>query len=276
MNRFNNTPVIIIGIFLLLIISLGITNYFSINIPYLSFVEKGIYNLLSPIINVVDNVFTSIDNYIKRFKDSGELIAENKKLKKQLAEQRLDNLLMKKYEIQNERLRKLLDFKELTSYKTQGAEVIGFGPSEWKEKILINKGIKDGLEEGMTVVTYNGSFVGKIDYIANNSAQVELVNDSDFVVAGIVQRENSRAVGLIKGIQEDNEFNVMDNLAWDADIRENDLILTSGLSNSFPKGLPIGKVVEVNPDNYGVSQKAKIDLFLDINTVEEVLIITDF
>lgn len=276
MNRFNNTPIIIIGIFLLLIISLGITNYFSINIPYLSFVEKGIYNLLSPIINGVDNVLTSIDNYIKRFKNSGELIAENKKLKKQLAEQRLDNLLMKKYEIQNERLRKLLDFKELTSYKTQGAEVIGFGPSEWKEKILINKGKKDGLEEGMTVVTYNGSFVGKIDYIANNSAQVELVHDSDFVVAGIVQRENSRAVGLIKGTQEDNEFNIMDNLAWDADIRENDLILTSGLSNSFPKGLPIGKVIEVNSDNYGVSQKAKIDLFLDINTVEEVLIITDF
>ena len=276
MNRFNNTPLIIIGIFLLLIISLGITNYFSINIPYLSFVQRGMHNLLTPIVGGVNSVVAGIDNYIKRFKDSGEIIAENKKLKKQLAEERLDNILMKKYEIQNERLRKLLDFKELTSFETQGAEVIGLGPSEWEEKILINKGEQNGLEEGMTVVTYNGSFVGQIDYITNNSAQVELVSNSDFVVAGIVQREKSRAVGLVKGTQENSEFNIMDNLSWDSDVRENDLILTSGLSNTYPKGLPIGKVMEVNPDNYGVSQQARIDLFLDLNTIEEVLVITDF
>jgi len=276
MNRFNNTPLILIGIFLLLIISLGISNYFSINIPYLSFVQRGIHTLLTPVVSGVNKVINGIDNYIKRFKNAGEILAENEKLKKQLAEERLNNILMKKYEMQNERLRKLLDFKELTSYKTQGAKVIGFGPSKWKEKILINKGNEAGLKEGMTVVTYNGSFVGQIDYITGNSAQVEVVNNSDFVVAGIVQRENSRAVGLVKGTQENSEYNIMDNLSWDSDIRENDLILTSGLSNTYPKGLPIGKVTEVNPDNYGVSQKAKIDLFIDLNTIEEVLVITDF
>src|SRR6056297_755939 len=276
MNRFNNTPLILIAIFLLLIISLGISNYFSINIPYLSFVQSGIYNLISPAVSGVNRVITSTDNYIKRFKNAGEILAENEKLKKQLAEERLNNILMKKYEMQNERLRKLLDFKELTSYKTQGAKVIGFGPSKWKEKILINKGSKDGLKDGMTVVTYNGSFVGQINYITSDSAQVEMVNNSGFVVAGIVQREDSRAVGLVKGNQENSKYNIMDNLSWDSDIRENDLILTSGLSNTYPKGLPIGKVTEVNPDNYGVSQKAKIDLFIDLNTIEEVLVITDF
>ncbi|HKL76410.1 MAG TPA: rod shape-determining protein MreC [Halanaerobiales bacterium] len=276
MNRFNNTPLILIAIFLLLIISLGISNYFSINIPYLSFVQSGIYNLISPAVSGVNRVITSIDNYIKRFKNAGEILSENEKLKKQLAEERLNNILMKKYEIQNERLRKLLDFKELTSYETQGAKVIGYGPSKWKEKILINKGSKDGLKDGMTVVTYNGSFVGQINYITSDSAQVEMVNNSGFVVAGIVQREDSRAVGLVKGNQENSKYNIMDNLSWDSDIRENDLILTSGLSNTYPKGLPIGKVTEVNPDNYGVSQKAKIDLFIDLNTIEEVLVITDF
>lgn len=276
MNRFNNTPLILIGIFLLLIISLGISNYFSINIPYLSFIQKGVHTVLAPAVSGFNTVVTGIDNYVKRFKNAGELIEENKQLKKQLAEERLNNILMKKYEIQNERLRKLLDFKELTSYKTQGAKVIGYGPSKWKEKILINKGSKNGLKKGMTVVTYNGSFVGQIDYITGNSAQVEMVNNSEFVVAGIVQRENSRAVGLVKGTQENREFNIMDNLSWDSNIRENDLILTSGLSNTYPKGLPIGKVTEVNPDNYGVSQKAKIDLFIDLNTIEEVLVITEF
>ena len=276
MNKFNNTSLIIIGIFLLLIASLGIINYFSINIPYLSFVEQGLHNILTPIISSVNNLITGVDNYVQRFKNSGEIIAENKRLKKQLAEEKLDNLLMKKYQIQNERLRKLLDFKELTSYKTQGAKVIGYGPSEWEEKILINKGTNDGLKVGMTVVTYNGSFAGKIDYVADNSAQVELVNDSDFVVAGIVQRDESRAVGLVKGTQKDSNFNIMDSISWEADIRKNDLILTSGLSNSFPKGLPIGKIKEVSTDNYGVSQKARVDLFVDLNTIEEVLIITDF
>ncbi len=199
MNNFNNNILIIVGIFLLIILTLGVINYFGINLPYISLIEKSLFNVMNPIIEGVHNINSGINNYFIRFNKTDEIIEENQKLKKELANERLENLLLEKYKRQNERLKSLLDFKELISYETTGAEVIGFGPSEWEKKLLINKGENDGLKEGMTVITYNGTFVGQIDYIATNSAQVRLVNDPDFIVAGIVQREDSRAVGLVKG-----------------------------------------------------------------------------
>ena len=68
----------------------------------------------------------------------------------------------------------------------------------------------------------------------------------------------------------------MDNIAWDADIQQNDVILTSGLSNNFPSGLKIGEVISVENDNYGLSQKAEINLYINNITLEEVLVITNF
>lgn len=276
MNKFNNQAFVILGIFIILIAALGVVNYFEINLPLISMIERLVYNFLSSIIEGINNVIASINNFFLRFNKTGEIIDENEKLKRQLADEKVENLLIVNYKYENERLRKLLNFKEQREFETTGAEVIGFGPSKWENKIMINKGKEDGLKEGMTVVTYEGAFLGQIDYISNDSAQVKLLNDSDFVVAGIVERSESRAIGLVKGELNDDDYNVMDNLSWEADIKKDDVILSSGLSNNFPEGLRIGKVIEVESDNYGVSQKAKIELFMDSYTIEEVLVITNY
>ena len=276
MNKFNNRAFVILGIFILLIAALGVVNYFDINLPLISMVERVVYNFLSSIIEGINNLIVSVKNFFYRFNKAGEIIAENEKLRRQLADQKVENLLIVNYKYENERLRKLLDFKKQSELETTGAEVIGYGPSKWKNKILINKGKEDGLKKGMTVVTYEGAFLGQVDYISNNSAQVKLLNDSEFVVAGIVKRNDSRAIGLVKGELNEDDYNIMDNLSWEADIKKDDVILTSGLSNNFPEGLRIGKVVEVESANYGVSQKAKIELFMDAYTIEEVLVITDY
>lgn len=276
MNIFKNKAFVILGIFILLISALGVVNYFNINLPLISMVEKFIFNSLSSIIEAANNIIASFKSYFLRLNKTGKIISENKRLKRELADQKLENLLIVNYKYENERLRKLLNFKEQKEFEITGAKVIGFGPSEWKKKLLINKGKEDGLKKGMTVVTYEGAFVGQIDYISNNSAQVKLLSDTDFVVAGIVERNESRAIGLVKGELDEDNYNIMDNLSWEADIKEDDVILTSGLSNNFPEGIRIGKVVEVESDNSGVSQKAKIEPFMDPYTIEEVLVITNY
>ena len=73
----------------------------------------------------------------------------------------------------------------------------------------------------------------------------------------------------------------MENISWntrseEGDIKEGDIIVTSGLSDNYPRGIPIGEVVSVETDNYGLSQKAEIKLFMKKKTIEEVLVITGF
>ncbi|ACL70172.1 rod shape-determining protein MreC [Halothermothrix orenii] len=263
-------------ILVLFVTSLGIINFTGVDIPYLNWLQVGTHNLISPIVNYITGICDSIQEYWNGIMNVKQLINENKGLEKKVANLERQLLVLKFMARENQRLRELLSFKEFVPYKTLGAGVIGYSPSPWKEKIIINRGSRDGIKPNMPVISYNGILVGRVDYVATNSSQVLLVSSPEFVVGGIVQRPESRAIGLVKGQLNEEGINLMDNLSWDADIKKGDLILTSGLSNRYPKGIPIGEVIKVEPDNFGLSQKARVELFLNLHTIEEVLVITDF
>ena len=185
-------------------------------------------------------------------------------------------MFLSNYDRENKRLRELLDFKEKVEYEMIGAEVTGNSPSVFEQIITINRGRKDGLEERMPVITYNGFLVGRIDYVGSSSAQVRLITDNQFVVGGVVARSDSREIGLVRGSGRRDQNNTMDNIAWDADVEIGDVILTSGLSNNFPEGLKIGQIKSIEPDNYGLSQKAEVELDIQSITIEEVMVIKNF
>jgi rod shape-determining protein MreC len=96
------------------------------------------------------------------------------------------------------------------------------------------------------------------------------------VVGGIISRSDSREIGLVRGSGRRDKLSTMDNIAWNADIESGDIIYTSGLSNNFPSGIKIGEVQSVDADNYGLSQKAEVMLFINTVTIEEVMVITNF
>ncbi len=276
MNNFNSSGIVISIIIILLISGIAVINYFEIDVPYLVWVEKGIYNVITPSVGYFTNLYDSVYSYWQGFMNVDNILAENERLEKRTASLKRENLLLQKFKRENQRLRKLLAFKKYVDYKTKGARVIGYNPSNWGSKIIINLGKNDGIEKKMPVISYNGLLVGRVNFVGANSARVSLVNDPEFVVGGIVQREDSRVIGLVKGQPKERKINIMDKISWDADVKKGDFILTSGLSNNFPKGLPIGKVTEVKADNYGLSQQAKIKLFFSLQTIEEVLVITDY
>jgi rod shape-determining protein MreC len=126
------------------------------------------------------------------------------------------------------------------------------------------------------VISYQGYLVGRIENFGSSFAQIRLITDHNFVVGGIIARTDSREIGLVRGSGRTDAPNIMDSIAWNADIESGDVVLTSGLSNNFPAGLKIGEVAQVETDNYGLSQKADINLFMNQITLEEVMIIKNF
>lgn len=265
--------VLIIAVILILV---GSLYFFNINIPYFQYAERGIYNLLSPPIEYFSKIYDSTVTYWKGLFNVNRVLDQNRLLEEKNASLRLENSILERYKRENERLRKLLSFKEQIPYTTIGAKVIGFSPSLWENKLIIDKGSNDGIFNKMPVVSYQGSLVGHIDYVGSSSSQVSLIYDPEFMVGGIVGRNESRAVGVVRGQLKDNKINIMEKISWNADIKRGDVIVTSGFSNNYPKGLPIGEVLEINSDNYGLSQSAEIKLYSTINTIEEVLVIKDF
>lgn len=197
-------------------------------------------------------------------------LAQNNKLAKQvyLLKQRL--VAMQDIALENSRLKKALHLKETAPYKVISANVVGRSADNWSSVIFIDKGSLQGIKNGSVALSYLG-LIGRVLEAAKYTSKVLLANDPDFAVSGIIQR--SRQEGLISGTL--GNFLLMKYLPIDADVRLKDLVLSSGLTHNFPKGLLIGSVAEVGEENSGLSRYCLIKPALNFSSLEEVLIIVE-
>lgn len=193
---------------------------------------------------------------------------ENERLKKEI------DLLKRKLNevdeiyLENARLKNLLSYKQKSPYKVVVAKVIGRSPDTWSSVIIVDKGERQGIKQGMIAINYLG-LAGKVIETQDGTSQVMLLNDLNFCVSGIVQR--SRQEGLVCATL--GESLVMRYLSQDADIQISDIIVTSGLTPAFPKGLLIGTVVGLDKDSSGLESFAIIKPLVNLSNIEEILII---
>lgn len=195
-------------------------------------------------------------------------MVENERLKKEV------DLLKRKLSttseiyLENERLSNLLSFKQRATLQVIAAKVIGRSPENWSSTIIINKGKNNDIERGMTVISYLG-LVGRVIETAESTSKIILINDPNLGVSCIVQR--SRQEGLVSGTL--GHSLIMKYLPKEADIKISDVVITSGLTQAYPKGLLVGSVVEVNDEFSGLTRYAIIKPAVNLSSIEEVLVI---
>jgi rod shape-determining protein MreC len=193
---------------------------------------------------------------------------ENRDLKFEIEQLRLEQVRLSDDAQQARRLQALLGFKEQYIAKTVAAQVIGSSGSEQSRSVYIDKGTSAGVEKDMAVITADG-LVGKVLRAYGSSAQVLLINDQSSGVGVILDK--SRLQGVIKGTAVGEV--ILEKVMTDEQVAPGDLIVTSGGDQIFPKGITVGTVMKVSPG---------ADLFLNIRVkpsanlsrLEEVLVIT--
>lgn len=242
------------------------------------------YNLLEkividyvfrPVFIAVDSVKDVVGRNLQVITNYQNIKRANKRLKKKVDQLNFKLNTMEKVKNENQRLRELLNFKERVPYQIVGASVISYSADNWSQVVTINRGKKAGIKAKMAVLAEKGYLIGVVKRVTNHTAQVLLLTDQQFVTGGLVSRTSSRDLGVVRGRKKSNNL-LMNNLSWNADIKPKDIIVTSGLSGNLPKGLPIGEVISVSPDNYGLTQEAELNPFLALNRLEEVLVVTEF
>jgi len=194
---------------------------------------------------------------------------ENELLKQEVARLQNDKTQLQEAALANLRLQRLLDLKETASFRSVAAAVIGRDPSNWYRTLMINKGSRDGVEVEMGVVTPVG-VVGRVIKTSATASQVLLVTDRNSAVAGMIQR--TRDEGLVEGTE--NGMARIKYLSLLADLQEGDLVLTSGLTGTFPKGLQIGTLGRATKRESDLFQQAALVPSVDFSKLEEVLVIT--
>lgn len=169
----------------------------------------------------------------------------------------------------NLRLTSLLELKETLSAPTITARIIGRDPSIWFKTVIIDRGSKDGLIKGMPVVVAEG-VVGQILDCAPHYSKILLANDPNSALDALVQE--SRVQGMLKGQGKKNKFS-LEYVLKNYEIKVDDLVITSGMSGPFPKGLSIGKVSKVTKNPRGMFQDVEVTSDVDFNRLEYVIII---
>jgi rod shape-determining protein MreC len=193
----------------------------------------------------------------------------NDELRKSLIDALGKNNHCKEIELSNSRLRSLLSFQRTAGLGVVAAEVISKDPSPWFKSIVIDKGKADGLAKGMPVVASQG-IVGLITNVSSRYANVLLIIDQNSAVDSLIQR--TRARGILKGNSDRCLFKYV---LRKHDIAEGDTVISSGLDGVFPKGLLLGRVLEIIRSNSGIFQEVSVIPLVDFEKLEEVLVVVN-
>jgi rod shape-determining protein MreC len=193
---------------------------------------------------------------------------ENQQLRDQIEQMRLQQVRMQQDALQARRLQSLFDFKEEFISQTLPAQVIGSSGTDQSRILYIDKGSDDGIKADMAVIAPEG-IVGKILLVRPTTSQVLMINDQLSGVGAAL--EKTRLQGILAGTPSGTL--IIKYIMKDEKVEPGESVVTSGGDRIFPKGLPIGKVVE--------SSDGK-DMFLDIRVapaanlsrIEEVLVVT--
>jgi rod shape-determining protein MreC len=171
-----------------------------------------------------------------------------------------------------ERLRRLVSFAEAAPERRYvGARVIGVRLGTVGRQLLtIDRGADDGIATMMPVVVADG-VVGRVHAVAGATADVLVLTDLNSSVAVRVERTRARA--NVRGLGKPDLCR-LDFALRTEDMIEGDALVTSGTDGVFPRGLPAGKVTQLERRQHGLFQDARVVPAVDVTRVEEVLVVT--
>ena len=204
------------------------------------------------------------------------LAAENEVLEQRIAEMEDVARQADSTARENERLRDLLQLKATREdFVLVDAYIIGWSSTDWENTFTINRGTMAGIEENMCAITANGEVVGLVTEAGLNYAVVKTVLDSTLEISGTIATSGYNGMvsgGYISGVETLLQMNYLPSSAI---IRNHDQVVTSG-STVYPRGLIMGYVVDAGVEETGVAKFALLRAAADIDSQEQVFIITQY
>ena len=187
---------------------------------------------------------------------------ENKRLKKENFFLLMQKNRYSALRAENILLAKLLKYKVPEEANFVTAQIVSTDGFGFSHSMIAYIGEDEKIKKGQIVLNEKG-VVGRVEEIGGNYARILLITDINSRIPVMVERTRSR--GILAGDNSLEPKLIFTPL--DADIKEDDVIVTSGVAGGFPAGLPIGSVKNVN------DMQIKIQPFADIKTLEYVKII---
>jgi rod shape-determining protein MreC len=184
--------------------------------------------------------------------DINRLRTENAELRRLEAANARQLLEVEHLAQENHQLRELMGARDRAPVRSQVAEVLYDTRDPFARRIVLDKGLQQGIVNGQPVIDSTG-VVGQVTRVFPLSSELTLLTDRHIAIPVQVQRNGLRAIASGSGQGGRMELRY---LSVNADLKEGDLVVTSGLDSVYPPGLPVGKVLSV--DRRGAGNFARI------------------
>ena len=231
-------------------------------------IGRLVIELTAPVQNLIKKSADGVADFWMNYFQLVQIRQENIDLKATVNSLKMENNRYRERLSTHERTQELLQFKQTISRPVLAAQVVGLDPTGWFKSVIINKGSKAGLGLDMPVVDASG-VVGKIVSFSSNYAKVLLIIDQNSAVDCLVQRSRDR--GMIMGLSA--ETCKLNYVVKSSEVTVEDRVVTSGLGGIFPKGLPVGEVLNVADISGKLFKDIEIRPAVDFSKLEEVLVI---
>ncbi|HMK55262.1 MAG TPA: rod shape-determining protein MreC [Dissulfurispiraceae bacterium] len=212
--------------------------------------------------NLISSMSAGIDGIVNAGDENKKLKAE---LKATLAERERYGEIIK----ENQRLTDLLNLRREVQGGGIAARVVARGYDKFVNTLVIDKGKNQGVVKDMAAITSKG-LAGKIFALRNDYSDVMLLTDPNFSVA--VRLQESRYEGVLTGTG--HRYCIIKYVAAESQVKEGDVVVTSGMDGVFPQGLPVGRVSRAQSDGVEFFQYIEVLPFQPPSKIEEVLLIS--
>lgn len=243
---------------------------------FIKAVDGVIHYVFDPVQSVLVGTRQWVGQRLENYFDLVDMRREYRSVVERLAEVERLNLELGERLHVSEDERQLLTKFFYDDYAGIPARVIGHDPLAHAKTIWINVGRTEGVEDDLPVMGLAG-LVGRIIDVHGHSSQVLLLIDPDFYVDALNERTRFRAMlrgmGAKLDAQRYPQLTQVEYLQFGSEMEVGDRMLTSGLGRLYPRGILIGRVIEVERDKKEVVSTSKVIPAVDLTKIESVIVL---
>jgi rod shape-determining protein MreC len=221
----------------------------------------------APLLSLSSNITGGVERAWRNYIWTVGARTENEQLLQMVHRLLLINSSYAQSQKENERLRQLLSLNNHLEFRSVGARVVARTPGFLSNLVYIDRGSEEGVHADAAVLSGDG-IIGRVILVTNHQSQVQLISNPDASIGALL--EQTRTPGVLRGTGD--ALLEMAYVGNAEPVKVGDIVVSSGLEGIYPKGLPIGKVVDSRKGK-GVFRFIKVEPRVDLLRVEEVSVL---
>ena len=237
---------------------------------YVPRVRSIAQHAIEPVYHAVEWPVKTLHNLLGQFQSRRALLEENDRLTQQLLAQQGALQKLQTLQEENQRLRALFEGAKRQPHEYHFAELVSVALDPFSHQVIIDRGGSDGVQPGQAVIDGQG-VMGQVEDVQLHFSSVRLISDPSHALPVQISRSGLRTVAF--GMGETNRLN-LPNVPREADVREGDLIVTSGLANRFPGGYPVAVVTVIDREEGRTFARVEATPLAALDRGREVLLIS--